>query len=31
METLVVGNCILAKSKQNPVLAEDYKAKFDLD
>ncbi len=31
METLVVGNCVLAKSDQNPALAEDYKAKFELD
>ena len=31
METLVVGNCVLAKADQNPALAEDYKAKFDLD
>ena len=31
METLVVGNCVLAKSEQNMALAEDYKAKFELD
>ena len=31
METLVVGNCLLRKTAQNPLLAEDYKAKFELD
>jgi carbamoyltransferase len=31
METLVVGNCFLSKSDQDPALAEDYKDKFDLD
>jgi carbamoyltransferase len=31
METLVVGNCLLRKTAQNPALAEDYKAKFALD
>ncbi|MFM9941892.1 MAG: carbamoyltransferase [Hyphomicrobiaceae bacterium] len=31
METLVVGNCVLAKSEQNAALAEDYKSKFELD
>ncbi|MEZ5817924.1 MAG: carbamoyltransferase [Hyphomicrobiaceae bacterium] len=31
METLVIGNCVLAKADQDPALAEDYKSKFDLD
>ncbi len=31
METLVIGNCLLAKSAQDPALAEDYKDKFTLD
>lgn len=31
METLVVGNCYLRKSDQDPALAEDYKDKFELD
>ena len=31
METLVVGNCLLGKTAQNPLLAEDYKDKFELD
>jgi carbamoyltransferase len=31
METLVVGDCILAKGEQDPGLAQDYKHKFDLD
>ncbi len=31
METLVIGNCVLAKGDQNPALAEDYTAKFALD
>ncbi len=31
METLVVGNCVLAKAEQNAGLAEDYKSKFELD
>lgn len=31
METLVVGNCVLAKAEQNAALAEDYKSKFELD
>ena len=31
METLVVGNCVLAKADQNPALAQDYKHTFALD
>ena len=31
METLVVGNCVLRKDRQNMALAEDYKDKFELD
>jgi carbamoyltransferase len=31
METLVIGDCVLSKSEQNPALAEDYKSKFVLD
>jgi carbamoyltransferase len=31
METLVIGNCVLAKADQNAALAEDYKSKFELD
>ncbi|MGE0698599.1 MAG: carbamoyltransferase [Hyphomicrobiaceae bacterium] len=31
METLVVGNCVMAKRDQNAALAEDYKARFELD
>jgi carbamoyltransferase len=31
METLVCGNAILRKDKQNPQLAQDYKLKYDLD
>ncbi len=31
METLVIGNCILRKTDQDPSLAEDYKDRFDLD
>ena len=31
METLVVGNCLLAKDDQDPALQVDYKDKFDLD
>jgi carbamoyltransferase len=31
METLVIGDCILEKDRQDPALAEDYKAAFDLD
>ncbi|HEY7608054.1 MAG TPA: carbamoyltransferase C-terminal domain-containing protein, partial [Alphaproteobacteria bacterium] len=31
METLVAGNCLLRKERQNPALAKDYKHKFELD
>ena len=31
MDTLVVGNCILRKSEQDPELAEDYKNAFEAD
>jgi len=31
METLVVGNCLLAKADQDPALALDYKDRFELD
>jgi carbamoyltransferase len=31
METLVVGNCVLAKCEQDPALKLDYKDKFALD
>jgi carbamoyltransferase len=31
METLVVGNCLLSKARQDPSLAKDYKDKFELD
>lgn len=31
METLAIGNCVLAKSAQNAALAEDYKHRFELD
>ena len=31
MDTLVIGNCLLRKTDQDPALAEDYKDKFDLD
>jgi carbamoyltransferase len=31
METLVIGDCILEKEKQDPALAQDYKAAFALD
>jgi carbamoyltransferase len=31
METLVIGDCILAKDQQDPALAQDYKHKFELD
>ena len=31
METLVAGNCILAKDDQDPALARDYKHQFELD
>jgi carbamoyltransferase len=31
IELLVVGNCLLRKSEQNPALKRDYKNQFDLD
>ncbi|MEZ5841604.1 MAG: carbamoyltransferase [Hyphomicrobiales bacterium] len=31
METLVIGNCILRKTDQDPDLAEDYRDRFELD
>jgi carbamoyltransferase len=31
METLVVGDCVLRKERQDKSLAEDYKDKFELD
>lgn len=31
METLVVGNCFLVKSEQDPALKVDYKNQFELD
>jgi carbamoyltransferase len=31
METLVAGNCVLSKEKQDPALARSYKDEFDLD
>lgn len=31
IETLVIGNCLLHKSEQDPHLAQDYKNRFDLD
>ena len=31
METLVIGDCILAKDEQDPALAQDYKHEFELD
>jgi carbamoyltransferase len=31
METLVIGNCVLTKSEQDPALAKDYKDTFELD
>jgi carbamoyltransferase len=31
METLVIGNCVLHKPAQDPSLAKDYKATFELD
>ncbi len=31
METLIIGDCVLAKSDQDPALAKDYKDKFELD
>jgi len=31
METLVAGNCLMRKDRQDPALAKDYKHKFELD
>ena len=31
LDYLVIGNCILDKSKQDPSLKKDYKKKFELD
>ena len=31
METLVIGNCILSKDRQDPALAKNYESAFDLD
>ena len=31
IELLVVGNCMLRKSEQNPALKHDYKDEFELD
>ena len=31
LDYLVIGKCILDKSKQNPNLKKDYKKKFELD
>ncbi len=31
LDYLVIGNCILDKKKQNPVLKKDYTSKFELD
>jgi len=31
LDYLVIGNCILDKSKQNPILKKDYTKKFELD
>ena len=31
LDYLVIGNCILDKSKQNPVLKKDYSKEFELD
>ena len=31
LDYLVIGNCILDKSKQNPSLKKDYSKEFDLD
>ena len=31
LDYLVIGNCILDKSKQNPYLKNNYKKKFELD
>jgi carbamoyltransferase len=31
IEMLVIGNCVLHKSQQNPALKQDYKNEFELD
>ena len=31
LDLLVVGNCVLQKSEQNPALKQDYSAAFELD
>jgi len=31
IEALVIGNCLLLKSDQDPLLAQDYKHRFELD
>jgi carbamoyltransferase len=31
IEVLAVGNCFLRKERQNHMLAEDYKNKYELD
>jgi carbamoyltransferase len=31
IEMLVVGNCVMLKSRQDPALARDYKSAFELD
>jgi carbamoyltransferase len=31
METLVIGDCLLNKRKQDPATVVDYKDQFDLD
>ena len=31
LDMLVVGNCVLWKDRQDKLLAEDYKEKYDMD
>jgi carbamoyltransferase len=31
IETLVIGNCVMQKERQNPALKLDYKNAFELD
>jgi carbamoyltransferase len=31
LDLLVVGNCVLQKSEQNPALKQDYSSAFELD
>jgi len=31
METLIAGNCVMRKDRQDPALKKDYKHKFELD